>query len=187
MNAEQFKQALNDYSDENYQAILDGASMVVFQDEDLTVGKSEDAYVIFELGDESFDSISELKASLIERAEELIQEYYQYNPLSKVAFDRALTALIAEHGNEAFVAMPGKEAELKIFVDNDQVISEGPESPRFKYGIELHLEDKMPPLAISNKVKNWIQSGSAYGDYISVNVCRFSSMDMENMDPSEYI
>ncbi|MDG6774432.1 hypothetical protein QCB45_08825 [Thiomicrorhabdus sp. ZW0627] len=187
MNAEQFKQALNDYSDEQYQAILDGASMVLFQDRELTVGKSEDAYVIFELGDESFDSINDLKSSLLDRADDLIQEYYQYNPVSRQAFDSALSALIAEHGNEAFVAMPGKEAELKIFVDNDQVICEGPDSPRFKYGIELHLEDKMPPLAISNKVKNWIQSGSAYGDYISVNVCRFSSTDMENISQSEYI
>jgi hypothetical protein len=37
------------------------------------------------------------------------------------------------------------------------------------------LDEAMPAMAVSNKVKNWLQSGSAYGDYISVNVCRFSA------------
>ena len=186
MNAEQFKQTLTEFSDENYQSILDGAALIIEQDKGLTLGKSEQAFVIFELGDESFDSVAELKASLIERAEDLIQEYYQYNPVSKMHYNNQLTRLVQEHGAKAFVAMPGQEATLKIFVNDDQVIVEDETSQRFKYGFCLVLGEKLLPQAIENKVKNWIMSGSAYDDYISVNVCRFSSTDMETPMASDY-
>ncbi|MBO1923256.1 hypothetical protein [Thiomicrorhabdus sp. 6S3-12] len=187
MNAEQFTQALTEFSDENYQAILDGAALIIEQDKGLTLGKTEQAFVIFELGDESFDSVAELKASLIDRAEALIKEYYQFNPVSKLHFNNQLQRLIQEHGANAFVSMPGQEATVKVFVDDDAVVAEGSESPRFKYGFCMVLSEKMLPQAIENKVKNWVQSGSAYDDYISVNVCRFSSADMENIEHSDYI
>ncbi|BCN92510.1 hypothetical protein THMIRHAM_02950 [Thiomicrorhabdus immobilis] len=187
MNAEQFTQALNDFSDENYQEILDGAALIIHEDKGLTLGKSQQAYVIFELGDESFDSSDALKASLIERAEDLIQEYYQYNPISKMHFNNQLQNLIKEHGANAFVTMPGQEATVKLFVEGSDVIVETNESPRFKYGFCLVLNEKVLSQAVENKVKNWVSSGSAYDDYISVNVCRFSSTDMEELDSSDYV
>ena len=187
MNAEDFKHALNDFSDENYQEILDGAALIIFEDKSLTLGKSQQAYVIFELGDESFDSIEALKASLIARADDLIQEYYQHNPLSKMYFNNQLTQLIKEHSAAAFVTMPGQEATVKLFVNESEVVVEMAESPRFKYGFCLVLSEKVLPQAVENKVKNWVSSGSAYDDYISVNVCRFSSTDMENLDDSDYV
>lgn len=187
MNAEQFTQALNDFSDENYQAILDGAALIIHEDKGLTLGKSQQAYVIFELGDENFDSSDALKASLIERAEDLIQEYYQYNPISKMHFNNQLQNLIKEHSANAFVTMPGQEATVKLFVEGSDVIVETNESPRFKYGFCLVLNEKVLSQAVENKVKNWVSSGSAYDDYISVNVCRFSSTDMEELDSSDYV
>ncbi|MDX1353177.1 MAG: hypothetical protein R3254_09205 [Thiomicrorhabdus sp.] len=187
MNTEQFKQALTDFSDENYQAILDGAALIIFEDKGLTLGKSQQAYVIFEMGDESFDNIQALKNSLLERADELIQEYYQYNPISKMHFNKQLLDLVKEHGANAFVTMPGQEASVKLFVEGSHVVIEGNDSPRFKYGFCLVLNEKVLPQAVENKVKNWVQSGSAYDDYISVNVCRFSSTDLDNIDNSDYI
>mgnify|MGYP000182741917 CR=1 FL=1 len=186
MNTEQFTQALTEFSDENYQAILDGAALIIFEDKALTLGKAQQAYVIFEMGDEAFDSIAELKASLIERSEDLIQEYYQYNPISKMHFNNQLNTLIREHGANAFVTMPGQEATVKLFIEGSHVIIETIESPRFKYGFCLVLKDKVLPQALENKVKNWVSSGSAYDDYISVNVCRFSSDDMDVEDSSSY-
>lgn len=190
MNTQLFTEQLEQFSDENYQSILEGAALIIFEDKALTLGRSEQAYVIFELGDESFDSVSKLKASLISRADDLIQEYYQYNPLSKMHFNNQLLQLVKEHGANAFVTMPGQEATAKLFVNNDSVIVEGIASPRFKYGFCLVLNEKLLAQAVENKVKNWVQSGSAYDDYISVNVCRFSSADMEDMesfDEDEYV
>lgn len=177
MNPEQFKIALNEFSDENYQSIMDGAALIIHDDKALTLGKSEQAYVIFELGDESFDSIEALKASLIERSAELIEEYYQYNPISKMHFNNQLINLVKEYGAPAFVTMPGQQATVKLFSQDGKVIVENKDSLRFKYGFCLVLNEKVLSQALENKVKNWIQSGSAYDDYISVNVCRFSSME----------
>lgn len=177
MNTEQFIEALNTLPDDTLQAILEGAGLVVFQDKSLTLGRAEDAYVIYELGEEEFENAADLKAHLLASAEAMLQEYYQFNPMSKEFFNRSVSDLIREHGEEKFISMPGKQAELKVFVDNGKVVVEGADSPRFKYGFHLTLTEKMLPQAVSNKVKNWVQSGSAYDDYISVNVCRFSAME----------
>lgn len=178
MNSKQLIAALEALEQSHYQAILEGAALVVQNDMALTVGKSEQPFVIFELGDEQFDFTEALKASLIERSEALIAEYYQFNPMSKSHFNQQLTQLIVAHGADALVSMPSKQADLKLFVDQGTLTLEGADSPRFKYGISLALSENYPPKAIENKVKNWLASDHAYGDYISVNVCRFSSMDV---------
>lgn len=177
MNATQFIEALEALEPPQYQAILEGASLVMQNDMALTLGKSEQPFVVFELGDEQFDSTQALKASLIERAEALITEYYQFNPVSKSHFNQQLSKLIGVHGADALVSCPGKPAELKLFVDQGTLVVEGMDSPRFKYGISLSLNEDYPPTAVENKVRNWLASDHAYGDYISVNVCRFSSME----------
>ncbi|WP_019557154.1 hypothetical protein [Thiomicrorhabdus arctica] len=186
MNAEQFIQALTDFSDENYQAIVEGAALVIHEDKSLTLGKIQQAYVIFEMGDETFDSTDALKASLIERAADLIEEYYQNNPISKMHFNRQLLDFIKEHGANAFVTMPGQQAQVKLFTEDGNVLLETKESPKFKYGFCLVLNEKVLPQAVENKVKNWVSSGSAYDDYISVNVCRFSSTDLDDVESSDY-
>lgn len=187
MNVDQFKLALNDFPDADYQKVLEGAALVIFEDKALTLGKVQQAYVIFEMGDESFESTAALKATLLERADALIPEYYQHNPLSKMHFNNQLNQLIKEHGARAFVTMPGQQASVKIFANESQVVVETEESQRFKYGFALVLNDKVLPQAVENKVKNWVSSGSAYDDYISVNVCRFSSTDLEDMQDSDYV
>ena len=187
MNTEQFTQVLSDFSNEDYNAILEGAALIIDQDKALTLGKSQQAYVIFELGDESFDSVEALKASLIERSADLIEEYYQHNPISKMHFNTQLFNLIKEHGATAFVTMPGQQAKVKLFTHDGEVLVETEESPRFKYGFCLVLNDKVLPQAIENKIKNWVSSGSAYDDYISVNVCRFSSTDLDDVETSDYV
>lgn len=187
MNTEQFKQCLQDFPNEDYQALLDGAALIIEQDKALSLGTSQQAYVIFELGDENFDSVDSLKASLIERSDALIQEYYQHNPLSKMHFNSQLLELIKIHGATAFITMPGQQASVKLFTQDGQLVIETAESVRFKYGFCLVLNDKVLPQAIENKVKNWVSSGSAYDDYISVNVCRFSSTDLDAVESSDYI
>lgn len=177
MNTAELTQALQDFPDADYQAVLDGATLTVVQDKGLGLGKSESAFVIYELGEESFDSVDALKAHLIAQAEPMLKEYYRFNPVSKEYFQAQLTHYMNELGHMAFTAMPKVPAEYVIFVEDGQVIVEDSTSPRFKYGMYLTLDQDYQPAARINKVKNWIQSGTAYGDYISVNVCRFSSME----------
>ncbi|KUJ72700.1 hypothetical protein [Thiomicrospira sp. WB1] len=177
MNATELKDALNALDDDAYQALMEGAGLVVEQDEGLSIGRPDQAFVMFELGDETFENAQALKASLLSRAEGLIDEYYQFNPLSKPFFNRQLMAYVQTYGPEAFVSMPGQSAQWVVFADGGELVCEDASSPRFDYGLHLRLDEKMPALAIKNKVKNWVQSGSAYEDYISVNVCRFSCME----------
>lgn len=177
MNSEQFNETLEALDDRHYQAILEGAALVMQDDIALVLGRSEQAFVIFELGEERFESVSALKRSLMDRSEALIAEYYQFNPISKHHFNQQLNRLIETQGARAFVQLPSAEADLKLFVDQGVLVAEGGDSPRFKYGIGLALSEQYPSQAIENKVKNWLSSGNAYGDYISVNVCRFSSLD----------
>ncbi|GAB6035245.1 hypothetical protein [Galenea microaerophila] len=177
MNTEQFKQAIETLDDQALQAILDGHALKVEDDETLTIGRPNDAYVIYYLGDEQFDLIDTLKQSLLDRAEALVKDYYQFNPMSKTSFNRQLNALLQAHPTDYFVSMPGQPESGRIFVEEDTLVVEEKGSPRFKYGMALELSEKMTEQAISNKVKNWVSSGHAYQDYISINVCRFSCID----------
>jgi len=47
----------------------------------------------------------------------------------------------------------------------------------FKYGLYLQLDEKLNPKISAFKAKNWLQSGTAYNDYIAINVFRFSSIE----------
>ena len=177
MNTSEFKAALEAFADADYQAILEGATLTVVQDKALGLGKTDSAFVIYELGDDAFQTVTELKAHLIAHAEPMLKEYYQFNPLSREYFQARLTHYMNELGYMAFTAMPKVPAEYVIFVEDGEVIVEDRTSPRFKYGMYLTLDQDYQPAARENKVKNWIQSGTAYGDYISVNVCRYSALE----------
>lgn len=177
MNTQELMQAFSDLTNDDLQAVLDGASLMVVQDKSLTLGKSDSAFVIYELGDESYASPAELQAHLIAQAQPMLEEYYRFNPLSRESFQQQLTAQMAALGDFAFVAFPKKPAQYVFFVENGALIAEDNTSGRYKYGMFLTLEEDFQPAARLNKVKNWIQSGTAYGDYISINVCRFSAME----------
>ncbi|MBF6058168.1 MULTISPECIES: hypothetical protein [Thiomicrorhabdus] len=180
MNLEQFTNALDAMSDEDLQLILDDADkgLIVVRDETLGVGASDQAYVIYELGEDKFASVADLRNNLSAQAETMLKEYYQFNPLSKEFFNKEVQKLFNEHGELSFISTPKKPASKAIFVENEQVLCLDEDEPRFKYAFKLELDDSYAqPQAQLNKVKNWIQSGSAYQDYISVNVCRFSAIE----------
>lgn len=177
MNSQQFIEALNELDDSQLQEILDGQGLIVYQDTSLTTGRPDAAYVIYELGEDAYDDIVALKTALSEQADALIDEYYQFNPLSKEYFNRELMKMLQELGWDAFLQQPGEEANYKLFVEKDQLVAEDASSLRFKYGTCLELEQKFPSTALQNKAKNWVQSGSAYEGYITTNVCRWSAWE----------
>ncbi|WP_024851892.1 hypothetical protein [Hydrogenovibrio kuenenii] len=177
MNAQEFKEAVNALTEEELTAILQNEGLVIHQDQSLTIGPADGAFVIYELGDDGFTQTDEVKDYLLKNAESLIETYYQFNPISKECFNRELQGLFNEHGQDVFVCLRGKTPQKVIFVDDGQLIVEDETSPRFKYGIYLQIEDDSSAMVKINKAKNWLLSGTAYGDYISTNVCRFSAME----------
>lgn len=177
MDANTFKSALGELSLDDFQSILDGAALIVHQDEGLQIGKKDQAFVIYELGEDPFESPEALRAFLENNAEALVTQYYQFNPVSRESFNKQLKALMDEFGGEAFCAEYGRMPEKVLMVEADRVVAEDQNHPRFKYGLYLQFEEKLMPMAKTNKVKNWLLTGTAYEDYISTNVCRFSAME----------
>lgn len=177
MDTATFKKEINRLNTEQLQNILDGDRLIIYQDKKLAINHENCAYVIYELGDDTFSSVEKLTAYLLNNHAPLLEEYYKFNPLSKEFFNLSITHLISENDDEAFISHPEVDAKLKIFVDNGTLVTEDVGSQRFKYGINLKLKEKMPERALLNQLRNWVQSGTAYNDYISVNVCRFSSID----------
>lgn len=177
MNSQQFIEALNELDDSQLQEILDGQGLIVYQDAGLTTGRSDAAFVIYELGEDPYQDTASLKAALTEQADTLIDEYYQFNPLSKEYFNKELIKMLQELGWDAFLQQPGEVPNYKLFVEKDQLVAEDSSSMRFKYGSCLELDQKFPATALQNKAKNWVQSGSAYEGYITTNVCRWSAWE----------
>lgn len=177
MNAQEFKQAVETLTDEAYQAILNNEGLIIHQDESLKIGSSDAAFVIYELGDDGFTTADQVKQYLLTNAEELMATYYQFNPISKEYFNRELNKVFAEHGADAFVSLTGKMPQKVFFVEDGKIVVEDESSIKFKYGIYLQIEDANSSMVKINKTKNWLQSGNAYQDYISTNVCRFSAME----------
>ena len=92
-------------------------------------------------------------------------------------FEKKLSALMHEFGEASFSSQPGEmpekslivaDGELQVLTDKDYI---------FKYGLYLKLDDKLTPQISAVKAKNWLQSGTAYNDYIAINVFRFSSIE----------
>lgn len=175
MNETEFKTALENLSQDDWQAVMDGAGIIVDQDTALIIGDADVAFVMFELGDEQFTDANALRDSLVARAGELWREYYCYNPLSKQGFYRRVKSLLDEHGALNFISTPKKASTHRIFVEGASVQAITEAHPVFKYAFHLQVDQEMSDLALTNKINAWLNSGSAYADYISVHVCRFGS------------
>jgi len=67
--------------------------------------------------------------------------------------------------------------EKSFITSNGDLLVLTEEDYIFKYGLYLSLDDKLNPKISALKAKNWLQSGTAYNDYIAVNVFRFSSIE----------
>ncbi len=179
MNLETFKQALEALTDADWQAVLDGAGIVVEQDAKLSVGNPDQAFVLYELGEETFPSAEALKQALLAQAEALWNEYYQYNPFSKQGFYRKARAAMEQVGITNFVSTPKSPSSHRLFVEGAEVVAIDQSSPMFKYAFHCQIDQELNPTALTNKANNWLNSGAAYEEYICVNVCRFGSKSLD--------
>ena len=177
MNLSNFKKEIKKLDIDFLQSILDGSALVMVEDQSLGLGSSNGAFVIFWIEDEEFLSLNNLQEYLIKEAEDLLQNYYEHSPISKEYFETKLSSLMDEHGEAAFVSQPGGMPEKSLITSNGDLLVLTEEDYIFKYGIYLSLDDKLNPKISALKAKNWLQSGTAYNDYIAVNVFRFSSIE----------
>ena len=177
MNLSNFKKEIKKLDIDFLQSILDGSALVMFEDESLGIGNSNGAFVIFWIEDEKFSSVGDLRSYLVTEAEDLLQNYYEHSPISKEYFETKLSSLMDEHGEAAFVSQPGGMPEKSLITSNGDLLVLTEEDYIFKYGLYLSLDDKLNPKISALKAKNWLQSGTAYNDYIAVNVFRFSSIE----------
>ena len=177
MNLAHFKSSIKKLDKDFLQSILDGSALVMNGDEVLKLGNSNGAFVIFWIEDEKFSTVEELRDYLDTEAEDLLTNYYQYSPLSREYFDQKLSELMHEYGEASFSSQPGEMPEKSIIVKNGELEILSKNDYVFKYGLYLKLDEKLTPQISAIKAKNWLQSGTAYNDYIAVNVFRFSAID----------
>ena len=177
MNLSNFKKEIKKLDIDFLQSILDGSALVMVEDQSLGLGSSNGAFVIFWIEDEEFLSLNNLQEYLIKEAEDLLQNYYEHSPISKEYFEKTLLSLMDEHGKAAFVSQPGGMPEKSLITSNGDLLVLTEEDYIFKYGLYLSLDNKLNPKISALKAKNWLQSGTAYNDYIAVNVFRFSSIE----------
>ncbi|MEC7596566.1 MAG: hypothetical protein VYD29_05540 [Pseudomonadota bacterium] len=177
MNLSSFRSEIKKIDQDFLQSILDGSALVMVRDEALGLGGSNGAFVIFWIEDEKFSSVDDLRDYLDIEAEDLLTNYYQHSPLSKEYFEKKLSDLMLEYGEAAFASQPGEMPEKSIIVSNGELQVLSDKDYIFQYGLYLKLEDKLTPQISADKAKNWLQSGTAYNDYIAINVFRFSSIE----------
>ena len=177
INLAHFKSSIKKLDKDFLQSILDGSALVMNGDEVLKLGNSNGAFVIFWIEDEKYSTVEELRDYLDTEAEDLLTNYYQYSPLSREYFDQKLSELMHEYGEASFSSQPGEMPEKSIIVKNGELEILSKNDYVFKYGLYLKLDEKLTPQISAIKAKNWLQSGTAYNDYIAVNVFRFSAID----------
>lgn len=157
-----------------WQGLLDGKALRLVDDSVLELAEPGQRNLIFFEPDAQGMDLDGLRARVMSKVDELIDEYYLRNPLSLKAFNRQVQGLIQEHGAAAFVAEYGDLPERSLFVEVGDVLALDAESPQHRYGAFCELDEPVNEQDIKKLVKAWLDSNEAYEKYISMNVCRYS-------------
>ena len=174
MNLEEFKSQLNQLSDSDWQALYQGKSLEMLDDQAFNVTNKKPHYLIVNGSDNTAGSPIELKQEIIKSAEEIFKKYYQIHPLTKAYFNRQLKSLAEQLGTNSFIANMGNRPAYTFFVDNGEVLAVPQTSPKFPYGVYLELDKMMDSKESDDLFNKWVESGKAYESYRSMNVCRYN-------------
>lgn len=175
MNTEIFIQLLERVSDSDWQAIVGGQALCMIDDERLEVGDSDNNAAIVKNTIPGRSHSERFKQEVINDAESILQKYYFIHPLTQAGFNRQAKKLIKLKGAKAFAATSGNLPEFSLFVDGGELLAEGADSPRHRYGAFCEIE-KMPaePVIVESRVIEWLQNNEAYELYLNMNVCRYN-------------
>lgn len=174
MNVSQFKSLLEGLDEHSWQALLQGQSLIVIDDESLALeGRLHEKAIVPPQLDKVMEP-SSLREFVLLHADEYLNEYYRLNPLSPKGFNRQVQTLVEQYGADAFAAEYPDVPQRTLFVEVGDVIAEDSSSPRHRYGAYCELEQPLSGKQLEAFVQQWIDSNQAYERYISMNVCRYS-------------
>lgn len=149
-----------------------GAALLMIDDESLAWGESNAADVLL-IFNEDIDA-ADLPAWLTANAAELHESYYRGHPLSARGFAKQVRRLFDEHGALSFAAGPGAQPKFSLFVEAGTVVAESQKSPRHRYGAFCAMASAVDTACAEQQALTWLESGEAYSDYLSMNVCRYN-------------
>jgi len=174
MNDKHFKEQLEQLEASIWQAVCEGQSIVIINDQRLALGTEQSENVVVSASLFQYSDADELRSEVLSRAPELFCSYYQAHPLTLPGFNRQVADLIERYGAEVFAAPCGELPERTLFVDGSDVIAESAESPRHRYGAYCELESLSPGQDIKAYVLQWLEKGEAHERYLEMNVCRYN-------------
>lgn len=175
MNSSRFIELLQELTTTAWQAVIDGQSILLQDDQDLTIGETNAANAIIGTPDAADDATPEaLRQASLAEAEAILANYYLTHPLTRAGFAVQVQSLMTEQGAMAFAAAPGQLPLRTLFVDGGVVVAEQPDSPRHRYGAYCELERPMSETEAEERVRRWLERGEAYERYLSMNVCRYN-------------
>lgn len=154
-----------------WQALLHGKPLALVDDQRLELATESCSNII--ILPQQKNDIASLRDSLVSTAEEILNNYYLRNPLSKAGFNRQAGQLVNKYGAVAFAAVYPAISERTLFVELGEVIAETSESPRHRYGAYVELDEPLSEERLGSFVEQWLSSGTAYEQYISMNACRY--------------
>lgn len=172
MNPTEFKSMLSALDIAQWQALADGASLQVVDDNRLIVSRELTANVV-QLGIDG-ENANALRDSCLAQATTIFEQYYITNPLSQAGFEHQVRILVEQLGARSFCAVEFELPDYSLFVEAGQVVAEGRDQPRHRYGAWCELSTASAKDHAEGEVENWIASGTAYRQYLSMNVCRYN-------------
>lgn len=174
MNQAGFLDQLEHLDTSHWQALLDGASLVLKDDQDLSLGAPGAPNVIVHPLRFDARSALELRVTVLGMAGQIWEDYYRTHPLTPQGFNRQVETLMESRGPAAFAATPGSLPDFTLFVDSGTVVAEPKGSPRHRYGAYLELKRPLPPAQVIDRVRAWVKTGRAYERYQGMNACRYN-------------
>ena len=172
MDKDQFVEVIQTLEEDVLEAVLAGESICLVDDEKLKL--CNDASSLDLNLPEELKTAEQLREWFVENAEEILQHYYRLNPLTRPGFDLQVKDLFEKYGPASFVGTFDQRASVTLFVEVGTVVAEEQGSARHPYGSFCEIDTPMNDEQREQKAAQWLTSGEAYDQYLSMNVCRYN-------------
>ena len=168
MNSTELLRQLQQIETASWQSLGRGQALLLVDDARLEFGAASAANVIIPPTSDSKPSPSTLREQALERASQLLEDYYRTHPLTAKGFSTQVDDLINRLGAVAFSAPPGQLPDCSLFVEAGTVVAEPRHSPRHRYGIYCELNRPLSGASLEQQVRHWLYSSEAYASESSI-------------------
>jgi len=175
MNPEKLVALLEQLPNAVWEDFVNGRDLLLINDQAIELSNNENhPAVLVKAADFQSDFPSRVKQNVITKAVYLLADFYRTHPISRVEFNRQVNLLAKQLGAGGFAALFGELPKYSLFVEGGEVIAESVESPRHRYGTYFELAESLPEHEIELAFSEWLRSGEAHQQYLSMNVCRYN-------------